>query len=77
MQGAIESLISCLGIILFGLIAWQSVVYGMQCQASGEVSLTLQLPFYPVIYGVAFGAACVCLVLLVDFVDALANVSHP
>jgi TRAP-type C4-dicarboxylate transport system permease small subunit len=72
-QGVVESLISIFGFILFGLIAWQSVLYAMDCQRAGEVSLTLQLPFYPFIYGVAFGAGVVCLVLLVDLIDAVAK----
>ena len=70
LQGLIETIISIFGIILFALIAWQSVVYGLDCQRSGEVSLTLQLPFYPIIYGVAVGAGVVCLVLIVDLVNA-------
>jgi len=74
LQGIIESIISIFGIILFGLIAWQSVLYGMDCQRSGEVSLTLELPFYPVIYGVALCAVVVCLVLLVDLANAVAKV---
>jgi TRAP-type C4-dicarboxylate transport system permease small subunit len=74
LQGIIEGIISIFGIILFGLITWQSVLYGIDCQRSGEVSLTLELPFYPIIYGVAFGAAVVCLVLLVDLANAIANV---
>ncbi len=72
-QDVIESILAALGIILFALIAWQSVLYGLDCQSSGEVSLTLQLPFYPIIYGVALGAGVVCLVLLVDFLNAIAN----
>jgi TRAP-type C4-dicarboxylate transport system permease small subunit len=70
-QGIIECIISVFGFVLFGLIAWQSVLYGMDCQRAGEVSLTLQLPFYPVIYGVAIGAGAVCLVLLLDFLNAI------
>ena len=72
-QAVIESILAAIGIILFALIAWQSVLYGMDCQSSGEVSLTLQLPFYPIIYGVALGAGVVCLVLLVDFLNAIAS----
>ena len=72
-QAVIESILAALGIILFALIAWQSVLYGLDCQSSGEVSLTLQLPFYPIIYGVALGAGVVCLVLLVDFLNAIAS----
>ena len=68
--------ISGLGGALFALISWQSVIYGMDCQASGEVSMTLQLPLYPVIYGIAFGSAMVCLVMLVDFLNAFAKVKQ-
>ena len=72
-QAVIESILAVLGIILFALLAWQSVLYGLDCQSSGEVSLTLQLPFYPIIYGVAFAAVVVCLVLLVDFLNAITS----
>ena len=75
-QAVIESILAALGIILFGLISWQSILYGLDCQSSGEVSLTLQLPFYPIIYGVALGAGVVCLVLMVDFLHAIASVRH-
>lgn len=74
LQGIIEGVISIFGIILFGLIAWQSVLYGIDCQRSGEVSLTLQLPFYPVIYGLAVGAVVVCLVLLANLLEAIGKV---
>ncbi len=74
IQGIVESFISVFGIILFGLISWQSILYGVDCQRSGEVSMTLQLPFYPIIYGVALGAAVICLVLIVDLANAIANV---
>lgn len=74
IQGIVESFISVFGIILFGLITWQSVLYGIDCQRAGEVSMTLQLPFYPIIYGVALGAGVVCLVLLVDLANAIVKV---
>jgi TRAP-type C4-dicarboxylate transport system permease small subunit len=74
LQGIIEGVMSIFGIILFGLIAWQSVLYGLDCQRSGEVSLTLELPFYPIIYGVALGSGVVCLVLLVDLANAIVKV---
>ena len=77
LQGIVESFISIFGIILFGLITWQSILYGIDCQKAGEVSMTLEwLPFYPIIYGVALGAAVVCLVLIVDLANALANVKN-
>ncbi len=57
-----------LGIALFLLIGWNLIKVGMDLQQSGEVSLTLQLPFYPVAYGVAFACFVQCLVLLTDMV---------
>ncbi len=53
--------------VLFGVIAWQSVVYANSMKASGEVSSTLQMPVYPFIYGVALGCALLSLVLLIEF----------
>jgi TRAP-type C4-dicarboxylate transport system permease small subunit len=65
-QGLIDTITSGFGFILFALLTWRSVLYGNHLRASGEVSLTLQLPFYPFVYGIGFAAAVVCLVLLVD-----------
>jgi TRAP-type C4-dicarboxylate transport system permease small subunit len=58
----------CLGIGLFFLIGWNLTKVGMDLQNSGEVSLTLQLPFYPVAYGIAVSCFVQCLVLLADIV---------
>lgn len=76
LQGVIEIFISVFGIMLFGLIARQSVLYALDTQRSGEVSVTLQLPFYPVIYGIALSAAVVCIILIVDLVNAIAKVKY-
>jgi TRAP-type C4-dicarboxylate transport system permease small subunit len=57
-----------MGIALFLLIGWNLIKVGMDLQQSGEVSLTLQLPFYPVAYGVAVSCFVQCLVLLADIV---------
>jgi TRAP-type C4-dicarboxylate transport system permease small subunit len=58
----------CMGIGLFFLIGWNLIKVGMDLQQTGEVSLTLQLPFYPVAYGVAVSCFVQCLVLLADMV---------
>lgn len=61
---AIVSLVTrILSIILFALIAWECSRYGYDLKAAGEVSMTLRLPFYPILYGIAFAAAVVCLVI--------------
>lgn len=59
----------CIG--LFALVTRQCVVYGAELRASGEVSMTLQLPVYPVVYGIGAGCAVLCLVLAARVVDSL------
>ncbi len=56
----------CLVTILFFLIGWNLIKYGMDLQKSGEVSLTLQMPFYPVAYGVGVCCFVQCLVMICD-----------
>jgi TRAP-type C4-dicarboxylate transport system permease small subunit len=56
----------CLGIVLFVLIGWNLIKVGMDLQSSGEVSPTLQLPFYPVAYAVGVICFVECLVLFCD-----------
>ena len=58
----------CLVIVLFLLISWNLMKYGMDLQKSGEVSPTLQFPFYPVAYGVAVSCFVQCLVMVCDIV---------
>jgi TRAP-type C4-dicarboxylate transport system permease small subunit len=57
-----------LGIWLFIMIGWNLISYGMDLRKSGEVSLTLQLPFYPVAYGVGVCCFVQCLVLICDII---------
>lgn len=66
IQGFIESIVHIFGLFLFILITWQSAIYATDLRLSGEVSLTLELPFYPFVYGIAFSAAVVCLILISD-----------
>lgn len=69
----VQILTRLLSLGLFAMIAWNLVKMGMDLQRSGEVSLTLQLPFFPIVYAV--GACCFtqCLVLAADIVKILEN----
>lgn len=55
-----------LAIITFAIIAWELWALGTDLRISGEVTLTLQLPFYPVAYGIAICSFVECLVLFVN-----------
>ncbi len=67
-RAIVHMITRCMGIGLFFLIGWNLIQVGMDLRQSGEVSLTLQLPFYPFAYGVAFACFVQCLVLLTDMV---------
>ncbi len=68
VRNAINIATRCIVIALFFLIGWNLIQYGWDLQKSGEVSLTLRMPFYPVAYGVAACCFIQCLVILCDMV---------
>ena len=73
-QKVIAGIVYFLGLILFALLAWRSYDYGRVLQASGEVSMTEKIPFYPFVYGIAFCSIAVFLVLLVQCIKAVTNI---
>lgn len=57
-----------LGIILFAIIAYNLMLIGKEFHASGEVSSTLKLPFFPISYFVGICCFIECFVFLFDIV---------
>jgi TRAP-type C4-dicarboxylate transport system permease small subunit len=53
---------------LFILVGWNLFVLGNDLLKSGEVTLTRQLPFYPVAYGLGVCCFIQCLVLICDLI---------
>jgi TRAP-type C4-dicarboxylate transport system permease small subunit len=74
IRAGIDTVITLLGFAFFALLSWQSFLYGNGLRETGEVSPTLHLPLFPVVYGVGLAAAAVCLVLLKDLSKHLAAV---
>jgi len=60
--------------IFFGFLARQCLVYAADLKSFGEVSMTLQMPIYPFVYGIAAGCFLLTLVLGVRFVKNAALV---
>jgi len=75
-QIVIDGINSLLGTALFGLITWQSMLYASNLMHTGEVSLTLQMPIYPFVYGIAIGSGMLCAVLLTDFLQSLKRITQ-
>ncbi|MCX7678160.1 MAG: TRAP transporter small permease [Spirochaetes bacterium] len=53
--------------IFFAVLSWQSFCFAKRSLAAGEVSPTVQLPFYPFILGVSLGALLLSLILFLNF----------
>jgi len=60
-----------MGLGLFLLVGWNLIKMGADLSRSGEVSPTLQMPFYPVVYGLGVACLLQCLVLFCDIVKVL------
>jgi TRAP-type C4-dicarboxylate transport system permease small subunit len=56
--------------ILFGIIAWYSTLYALDLKDAGETSLTLELPLYPFLLGIAVGCGLLCAVLVLQSVES-------
>ena len=71
VQNTFNIVTRCVVFILFFLIGWNMMKYAAGLQESGEVSLTLQMPFYPVAYGLGICCFVQCLVLVCDVMKIL------
>jgi TRAP-type C4-dicarboxylate transport system permease small subunit len=67
-KNVVNTLTRVLCLILFGFIGVNLFSVGAAFRASGEVSPTIQLPFYPVAYSVAVCCLLECCVFIFDIV---------
>jgi TRAP-type C4-dicarboxylate transport system permease small subunit len=58
----------CIGIGLFLLIGWNLMKLGTEFGATGQVSITLQIPLYPIAHGLG---ACFFVLSIVLFCDLI------
>jgi TRAP-type C4-dicarboxylate transport system permease small subunit len=77
VQTGIEAVTSLIGASLFSFLAWQSLIYATDMRQSGEVSVTLTMPIYPFIYGIAAGSALLVAVLVADSLRAAIRTVKP
>ena len=60
-------------IVVF-LAAWQAAKFATDIWNSGQLSDTLRIPFFPMIYALSVGFAGLTLVLLMDFLKSLKRI---
>jgi len=71
VQAVIAAFVWFLSLALFVLLGWQSVEYGLSLQATGTVSMTQRIPFYPFVHAIAFCCIPICLVLVLEFLRSV------
>lgn len=74
-QTAFEAGNSLVAAAFFAFVARQCIIYGRQLRDVGEVSMTLQVPLHPFVYGIAAGCGLLAAVLLLGGVRALLDLS--
>ena len=65
-QLVIETATHMVGILLFLVLVWQSLLLASDMKAAGEVTPTLLLPFYPIVYCMAACFFALCLAILLN-----------
>jgi len=73
-QAVIDLSTRILSLGLFGLVAWRMVLYAKTMQDSGEVSISLELPEYMIIYVTAFCFLVFTLEILQDIIHIIRKI---
>lgn len=70
-QLVVDGLNTLTAVLLFAVIARQSLLHGVALMRTGEVSLTIQIPIFPFAFCLAAGCMVLCLVLIGQFLRML------
>jgi TRAP-type C4-dicarboxylate transport system permease small subunit len=73
---AVMAFTRVLGLVFFALLGWNLLRLGNTLLEKHEVSLTLHVPIYPVVYALGICAFVECLVLLAMLVSEMVEVDH-
>ncbi len=77
VRAIFDTFVSIVGAALYLVLAWEVTKYAGHMRQTGEVSLTMEIPFYPFIYGVAFGLLMLALVSAVSIFQSLVRIFKP
>ena len=66
VQNIIDLSAAVISLVLFAIVTWRMTIYARTIQNSGEVSISLELPEYIIIYIVAFSLLVFTLIVFQD-----------
>jgi TRAP-type C4-dicarboxylate transport system permease small subunit len=76
-QLIIETFTHFLGITLFLVLVWQAILLSRDMKEAGEVTPTLLVPFYPVVYCMAICFFLLSLAILVNLLNIWTKKAKP
>jgi TRAP-type C4-dicarboxylate transport system permease small subunit len=68
-QLVIETATHTVGMVLSLVLVWQCIILALDMRAAGEVTPTLLIPFYPIVYCMAVCFFVLCLAILVNLLE--------
>lgn len=71
LHRTIKCIMLLISTIFFAIVSWQIILYGFNVAENGNLSETMRLPFYPLIFLLSIGFAGLTLSLFVDFLKEL------
>ena len=73
-QATIDCVVFFASTLLCGVISWRCLLEALHLSRTGEVSPTLSIPFYPIVFIIGLGCGLLCVVLLTDFLRSAGEV---
>jgi TRAP-type transport system small permease protein len=69
VQSILATLTGFIAFIMWALVSWRTLIYGVESYHSPAMSAVLSIPQYPVVFVVGIGCTLLTLVILVDTVE--------
>jgi TRAP-type C4-dicarboxylate transport system permease small subunit len=69
VQALIDSITSLAGMVIVALIAWRSLLEGIEVQRLQLISSLVKIPAFPFYYVIALGCMMLCLVIATQFIQ--------
>ena len=74
VQSIFDVVTGILAVAFFGIVTWQSAIYARMIWQTGQVTPTIHMTFYPVLYMMAAGFLLLFFVLVIDLINSLMKV---
>jgi TRAP-type C4-dicarboxylate transport system permease small subunit len=67
----LTGLVDLAGMVLFGILSWQTILFALGTHENGELSEVLKIPITPFAFAVSIGCISLTLVLLTDLINVI------